>query len=194
MNLHSILVFLHVLGAVGVYVMLGIEAAGMAALRRARTPAEVRAPMALLALPRISPSPLAVATRLAPRDCHPSVEGLIIAAHHAPQSFGGRTAALRVDATRLRRASRLGLASRFGGNGSRTDQLDQSLDGIGAVALLGAKASRRDDEITLARQPRARAREEARTDIVGERTGLCRVETKLRRRRHLVDVLPARSG
>ena len=63
MNIHTILVFLHVLGGVGIFVALGIEAAGLGRLRRAAAPAEARAWMALLALPRRI-GPIAMLTML----------------------------------------------------------------------------------------------------------------------------------
>jgi hypothetical protein len=51
MNIHSILVFLHVLGAVGMFAVLGIETVALGRLKRADTPADVRTWMGLLAVP-----------------------------------------------------------------------------------------------------------------------------------------------
>jgi hypothetical protein len=52
MNIHSILISLHVLSGVGIFMALGIEAVALGRLRRADTPAEVRTWMGLLALPK----------------------------------------------------------------------------------------------------------------------------------------------
>jgi hypothetical protein len=56
MHVYSLLIFFHVLGAVGMFAALGIEAAALAQLRRSRTTAEARTWAGLLALPsRIGP-------------------------------------------------------------------------------------------------------------------------------------------
>jgi hypothetical protein len=56
MNIYPILVFIHVLGGVGIFAALGIEAVALARLRRADTPAEARAWMGLMAVPaRLGP-------------------------------------------------------------------------------------------------------------------------------------------
>jgi hypothetical protein len=50
MNIYSILVFFHVLGAVGIFAALGIEAAAFGRFRGAQTPVDVRTWMGLMAV------------------------------------------------------------------------------------------------------------------------------------------------
>jgi hypothetical protein len=52
MNIYPVLVFLHVLGGVGIFIALAIEAVGLSRLRRAGTPAEARIGMEMLGLVR----------------------------------------------------------------------------------------------------------------------------------------------
>jgi hypothetical protein len=62
MTLHPILVFVHVLGGVGVFVALGIEAVALARLRLADEPAEARVSMRALAAPhRLGPVAMLIA-------------------------------------------------------------------------------------------------------------------------------------
>lgn len=57
MNVYTLLLFVHVLGGVGVYVALGIEAVALERLRRAETAADARVWLQLLALPgRLGPA------------------------------------------------------------------------------------------------------------------------------------------
>ena len=51
-SFYQVLVFLHVLGGMGIFVALGIEALALGRLRQANTPAGVRMSMGLLAAPR----------------------------------------------------------------------------------------------------------------------------------------------
>ncbi len=62
MSTYAILVFLHVLGGVGVYVALGIEAVALGGLRRAETPGDAGVWLRLHALPgRLGPAALVMA-------------------------------------------------------------------------------------------------------------------------------------
>lgn len=62
MNIYPILVFLHVLGGVGMFVALGIEAVSLPRFRRAGTPDETRAWMGPLAIPaRLGPASMLTA-------------------------------------------------------------------------------------------------------------------------------------
>jgi hypothetical protein len=61
MTLHPLLLFVHVLGGVGVFVALGIEAVSLGRLRLADSPADARASMRALALPfRLGPTAMLV--------------------------------------------------------------------------------------------------------------------------------------
>lgn len=64
MNLHSLLIFLHVAGGVGIFVALGIEAVGLSRLRRADDRADAATWMAVLAL-AARVAPVAMLTMLA---------------------------------------------------------------------------------------------------------------------------------
>ncbi|WP_242343007.1 hypothetical protein [Anaeromyxobacter terrae] len=64
MSTYSILVFVHVLGGVGVYVALGIEAVALGGLRRAETPGDAGVWLRLHAVPRRL-GPAAMITALA---------------------------------------------------------------------------------------------------------------------------------
>lgn len=62
MNIYPILVFIHVLGAVGLFAALGMELIGMGRLRAAETTGEIRASLAPLAVPRrLGPTALGIA-------------------------------------------------------------------------------------------------------------------------------------
>lgn len=62
MSFHSFLVFVHVLGAAGLAAAIGVEAAALGALRRARTPAEAGGWVGVLGLPARIGGPAMLAT------------------------------------------------------------------------------------------------------------------------------------
>ncbi len=68
----------------------------------------------------------------------------------------------------------------------------QPRERVFAVALLRAVPLRLDDDHALGRDALVRIRAEARLERIGQRRG-ADVEAKVHRRRHLVDVLPARA-
>lgn len=77
--------------------------------------------------------------------------------------------------------------------GCALQQLHQSLHGVGAIHGLGTMAPSIDDDHTCRGGPGAGQRQRARTGLVVERRGARRIEAKLDRRRHLVDVLSTRA-
>src|SRR5215471_2929876 len=71
------------------------------------------------------------------------------------------------------------------------DQLDQALERVGAVALLGAMALRGDDQHAVAGEALAGKPLEPRAHPVGQARRAAHVEAQLHRGGELVDVLPA---
>ena len=72
-------------------------------------------------------------------------------------------------------------------------QFEQPVDGVGAVALLGAEALRVDHDHAVLGHALAGEAIEPKCGIFRQRDP-ARVETQLRRGRELVDVLPAGAG
>src|SRR5690606_37093182 len=72
------------------------------------------------------------------------------------------------------------------------DHLDEPVNGVAPVCLLRAKAVRRDDDDAVFRELRPCNPLQPRAHPLRQGRGAPRIKAKLRRTRHLVDVLPAR--
>src|SRR5450631_3210396 len=91
----------------------------------------------------------------------------------------------------LRSERRPGRPPRGGTDHGLAQEFDQSLDGVGAIALLGAEALGVDDDDAVLGHALAGETFKPYRRIVRDHDG-ARVEAQLRRGRQLVDVLPAR--
>jgi len=77
---------------------------------------------------------------------------------------------------------------------SLNDQRGEALARVLAVARLAGEALGEDDDHAVQRRARAGELDQLDRDVVGQARRAARVEAQLDRRRHLVDVLPARPG
>ncbi len=109
------------------------------------------------------------------------------------QALDRGAALLRFDAALARGARRLGRAAGDGRHCGALDQLDQAIERVGAVALLGAVALRGDDQHALAGQTAAGEALEPQAHVVGQRRRVANVEAQLHCAREFVDVLAARA-
>src|SRR6185312_9122985 len=119
---------------------------------------------------------------------------LVLRRPGAAQLLDPRAPGLGLEAPALRTQGRFGLVARPGRLGRATDEIDELLARLLAVALLGAVALGDDDEHALVGETPARQVLEPLTHGREQRGRMTDVETQLRRRRQLVDVLAAGAG
>ncbi len=110
------------------------------------------------------------------------------------QGFRGRTRLLGIQPAEPRREAWLGRNATHRPLGGLSQQLEQALHRVGAVALLGAKALRDNDNPPVARQATAGKSAQALLHRLGKTRRAIDVKAQLNGARHLVDVLPARPG
>jgi disulfide bond formation protein DsbB len=112
----------------------------------------------------------------------------------AARAFGGAAFALGFEAAfargprGARGLARLGLVARL------ADEFEQALEGVGAIAVLHAKALRGDGDHALARSAAAGKCYQPRPYVVGQRRRMRGVEPQLYCGGDLVDVLTAGAG
>src|SRR5215510_281469 len=109
------------------------------------------------------------------------------------QALDTRAALLAFQPSRPRGFCRLGRSPRLRRDRGLADQVDQALQRVVAVALLGAVALRRDDHHAIVGEPAAGQPFEPRAHRVGQRWRVAHVEAQLYGGRDLVDILPART-
>src|SRR6266849_176887 len=109
------------------------------------------------------------------------------------QVLDGAAALLGLEPALARAGGRLGGPAGEGRHGRPSDQFDQAVERVLAVALLGAVALRGDHQHALARQSPAGQPFKPSAHIVGQALRAAHVEAKLHRARELVDILPTRS-
>src|SRR6185312_9632523 len=108
------------------------------------------------------------------------------------QVLDARAALFRLQPLALGRFRHFGLAPDRRLHRRLPDQVEQALARLGAVARLVAVLLRHDDDDAVLGQAVAGERHQANGDVIRQRRRASRVEAQLHRRRHLVDVLPAR--
>ncbi len=81
----------------------------------------------------------------------------------------------------------------FGTMGGLTNQSSETLSGVFAVALAGAKAMGLDRHHPVAAGPPPCQLKQASANVLGERWRASGIEAQLDRRRYFVDILSARS-
>src|SRR5579872_7080427 len=126
-------------------------------------------------------------------ECRPAKSGppLIERRPRLPHVLDATPAFFALDAPFARSFGRLGRAARRRRRGGAANEIDEAVEGIVAVAPLGAMALRDDDEDALAREPRAGEPLEPGPDVARQRWRAAHIETQLHRGRQLVDVLAA---
>src|SRR5690242_11473208 len=97
---------------------------------------------------------------------------------------------LAFEASLFRAQRRPGRPARLGALHRRAQEFCQTLDRVGAVALLGAEALRLDHDHPFLGHAAARKPSKARSRV-GRQRDAARIEAQLCRRGDLVDVLPA---
>src|SRR5262245_4670921 len=111
---------------------------------------------------------------------------------HPAEGLHGRAAAFLLLSPHLGGARGRPLLPRRRGFGGPSDQVQKPLAGVRAVPELAAEAPRADDDDAIGRHAAASEPGEPLAYRVRQRGGVTRVEPQLHRRRHLVDMLPAR--
>src|ERR1700686_4696378 len=111
-----------------------------------------------------------------------------------PQALDPGSDFLRGQAPFLRSAGRPGGPARRRRHARALDQLDEAVERILSVALLGAVTLRHDDQNAVAGEPGARHPFQPLAHVRGERGRPAHVEAQLHGGRELVDVLAAGPG
>src|SRR5262245_43322876 len=109
------------------------------------------------------------------------------------QALDGGAPALAFQAALARAERRPGRAAWDRGDGCALRELDKPVEGVLAIALLGAETLRGDNEHAVAGKAVTGEILHALPDRLGQRGRMPHVEAKLHRARKLVDVLPARA-
>src|SRR5712691_390979 len=107
------------------------------------------------------------------------------------QALDRGAAFLAFEAALARAPGRLGRPARDRRHRGALDQLDQPVERVLAVALLGAVALRGDHQHALVGEPPPGEALEPRAHVSRQRRRAAHVEAQLHRGRELVDVLPA---
>src|SRR5215831_17116698 len=118
---------------------------------------------------------------------------LIVEAACAAAGLDVAAALLAFETALFRRMRRLGRPTWRRPHHRLFQQLDQALDRVRAIALLGAETLRLDHDHAVLGHALAGEPGKARRRVMRQRDAAC-IETQLRRGRDLVDVLPAGSG
>lgn len=105
--------------------------------------------------------------------------------------FGLRSTAFGLESTLSGGGSWDSLAPRFGWQGRLANQMDQSLQGVLTILLLGSKSPGLDDQDPRIGHPFSGNGSETPADIIGKRRGPGRIKPKLNSRSDLVDILSA---
>src|ERR1700720_3210228 len=111
-----------------------------------------------------------------------------------PQALDPGSVFLRGQTPFLRSAGRPGGPARRRRHAGALDQLDEAVERILSVALLGAVTLRHDDQNAVAGEPAARQPFQPHAHVGGQRGRAAHVEAQLHGARELVDVLAARPG